>query len=112
MTVAMPEAETVLLWAGALAGLSGLVAVLWRFLRSVGRTWERVDQFMDDWYGQPDRPGVAARPGVMERLGGIEQELYPDEGGSLRDAVDQVNRRMVRLWPECDGPAGPPPAGG
>lgn len=108
----MPAVETVLLWAGALAGLSGLVAVLVRFARAAARTWERVDQFVDDWYGQPERPGVPARPGVLERVTSIERELCPDEGGSLREAVDQANRRLARLCPDSDEPGGRPPAGG
>ncbi|WP_284576871.1 hypothetical protein [Streptomyces sp. 2P-4] len=106
----MPDAETVLLWAGALAGVSGLVAVLVRFARAAARTWERVDQFVDDWYGQPERAGVPARPGVLERVARIEQELCPDEGGSLRAAVDEANRRLARLCP--DEPDAGPPAGG
>lgn len=71
---------------------------------------------MDDWYGEPERPGVPARPGVMERVSGIEtrlngvvHELHPNDGGSLRDAVDQANTRLRRLCPDHTEPDCPPP---
>jgi hypothetical protein len=33
------------------------------------------DEFREDWYGRSARPGVAAQPGVMERLGRIEHSV-------------------------------------
>lgn len=54
-------------------------------------------RFLDDWRGEPARPGVAARPGVLARLQTVEHlvtevhgELYPNGGGSLRDIVHQT----------------------
>jgi hypothetical protein len=35
----------------------------------------RLRDMLDDWQGQPARPGVAARPGVMERLGKTSEQL-------------------------------------
>ncbi|MFE4972647.1 hypothetical protein ACFRAR_11055 [Kitasatospora sp. NPDC056651] len=57
---------------------------------------------------------MQARPGLMERVGGIEDrltrvehELYPNSGESLRDAVDLANRRLARLCDDDPGRASP-----
>ncbi|GGZ23163.1 hypothetical protein GCM10010387_15330 [Streptomyces inusitatus] len=113
----IPWLDAVLVWGGAATILAGLGGMLWRGGRAMTRTGQMVDRFMDDWCGEPERPGVPARPGVMERVGGIEDrlsrvehELHPNEGGSLRDAVDQMNSRLRRLCPdqpESDCPPSP-----
>ncbi|MFD7964375.1 hypothetical protein ACFV5J_26620 [Streptomyces zaomyceticus] len=112
----VPALDTVLVWGGALTLLVGVGTAAWRLVRAALRLGQRVDQFMDDWYGEEARPGVPGRPGVMERMGGIEDrlgrvehELYPNSGGSLRDAVDLANERLARLCPDHPGPDGCPP---
>jgi hypothetical protein len=114
-----PALETVLAWSGIAPAATGVVAALWRLARSAARTGRRVDRFMDDYYGEPARPGVPARPGLMERVGGIEDrlgrvehELHPNDGASLRDAVDRTNRRLARLCPDDDPEHRPPPPPG
>lgn len=113
-----PALEAVLLWGGAITVVSGLLAGLWRLGRGVVRTAHRMNEFMDDWYGEPARAGVPARPGVLERvagmesrLGRMEHELHPNAGGSLRDAVDEANRRLTHLCPDPDTPDRRPLAG-
>src|SRR5690606_12371332 len=70
----------------------------------------RATRLMDDLLGEPARPGVEARPGVLERLAtieerlstvaalerriaAIERELHPNGGTSFRDAVDRLGER-------------------
>lgn len=115
-----PTLDTVLVWGGAITLLVGAGAAAWRVVRGGLRLGRRVDLFMDDWYGEEERPGVPGRPGVMERVSGIEDrltrvehELYPNSGGSLRDAVDLANERLARLCPDepVDGLRLPPPEG-
>ncbi|WP_434593219.1 hypothetical protein [Streptomyces sp. A5-4] len=118
-----PALETVVMWGGAFTIVAGVVGALWRLGRAASRTGARMNTFMDDWYGEPSRPGVVERPGMMQRvsvmedrLRRVEHELYPNSGDSLRDAVDQANRRLARLCgSECDDPEHqqppPPPAG-
>lgn len=88
--------------AAALAALTAVVRKVWPIAR-------KIVHFIDDWFGEPDRPGVPERPGVMRqlhtltghaartdaRLDAIEYELKPNSGSSLRDAVDRVETAMV-----------------
>lgn len=118
----IPALDVALVWGGAVTILAGVGTVVWRAVRGMVRLAGRVDDFMDDWAGEPARAGVPGRPGVMERVSAIEErlqrvehELYPNSGGSLRDAVDQANERLARLCPELDDcgpaptPSDPPP---
>lgn len=111
--------------AGILAGAALLVA-LGVIGKSVWWFWKRVLRplalLIDDWQGEPARPGVDGRPGVLEqlkalfdlfadfrarltaleelpatvaelgrRLAAVEQQLRPNGGSSLRDAVDALS---------------------
>jgi hypothetical protein len=49
----------------------------------------RISDFLDDWNGQPGRPGVPKRPGVMERLSTME-----DVSTRLSNDVEQIHVRM------------------
>lgn len=113
----IPALDAVLVWGGAVSIIAGVGTVLWRGVRGAVRLARRVNHFMDDWTGEEERPGVPARPGVMERVSGIEarlhrveHELYPNSGGSLRDAVDLANERLALLCPNPgEGGATDPP---
>lgn len=102
--------DMVLVWSAAAVAIAAALGLLWRMARGVRRIVVRVDEFVDDWTGIPSRPGVAGRPGVMERLDGIEEriacvehELHPNSGSSLRDAVDRVEGHTRRLRDHRDG---------
>ncbi|MGW1989565.1 hypothetical protein [Embleya sp. NPDC001921] len=100
--------DVVLVWCGVFAVVAGVFGALWRIARAVARTARRMDHVVDDWTGEPGRPGVPGRPGLMERVGAMEarlsrmeHELHPNDGASLRDAIDSTNRQLARLCPEC-----------
>ncbi|MEW2066625.1 hypothetical protein [Streptomyces sp. NPDC007346] len=112
----IPALDVVLMWGGAVTVVAGVIALAWRAVRASVRLAARVDHFMDDWAGEVGRAGVPARPGVMERLAtfedrltSVEHELYPNDGGSLRDAVDRANARLTRMCPDVDSTDGPGP---
>jgi hypothetical protein len=77
----------------------------------VWRTFRRLQQFFDDWFGEPARPGQPARPGVMARLQSTEtevasvktialrseKELHPNGGSSLRDDVRAVGAQVAQV---------------
>lgn len=80
-----------------LLGALLVFAGLWRLGKRAWDVLNRIDQTRADLLGEPARPGVERRKGVVERLHDhdkllqdIKHELLPNGGGSLRDAVDKV----------------------
>ncbi|MEU7093041.1 hypothetical protein [Kitasatospora aureofaciens] len=117
MGTGIPALDAALVWGGAFTALAAAVALLWRVLRGTLRLTRAIGRVVDDWHGEEARPGVPGRPGLMERVGGIEDrltavehELYPNSGASLRDAVDLANRRLAQLCDDDPGSAPPGPA--
>lgn len=53
----------------------GLVTVMIGIIAWMSRQMHRVSQMLDDWRGTEARPGVPRRPGVMERLEKIENDV-------------------------------------
>ncbi len=81
--------------AGAVAAVVGTGLLLGRVIgRPLRKLSRDNDEFREDWYGQGARSGVEARPGVMERLHGIEKELRPNGGSTLRDAIIRLESRF------------------
>ena len=92
------------LWVGGVAALVTGVTVIGVGVRKVALMVRRVGHFLDDWAGQPQRPGVAARPGVIERLSGIEgrlgtveHEVQHNNGGSLKDGARRTEDAVEAL---------------
>jgi hypothetical protein len=85
-------------WITALVALIAAVASLAAWgLRSAWRILRQTAHFLDDWRGEPQRDGLAAKPGVMARLqdltddvATVRAQVFPNAGTSLRDAVDKV----------------------
>lgn len=95
--------------------VSGIVAVLTMLtfaidrigkpLRRITKQWE---EFGEDWYGKPARPGFRASPGIPERLekiegaqtsgadrlAGIEAQLRTNGGSTLRDEIVKIRDRL------------------
>ncbi|MFD0772657.1 hypothetical protein ACFQZ2_01830 [Streptomonospora algeriensis] len=90
---------------GAVVGATVLIGAgrkVWVFARRIGH-------FLDDVSGEPERPGVPARPGLMERvaaiedrLGHVEHEVQTNQGGSLKDAVRRTEVHMAELCRRSD----------
>lgn len=53
----------------------GLITVMIGMIAWMTRQMHRVSQMLDDWRGTEARPGVPRRPGVMERLEKIENDV-------------------------------------
>ena len=96
---------------GILAAVGAVIAGVRRDGRRLWRLVRGLMDLVDDWRGEPERPGVPGRPGVMVRLGALETgqatlatgqaalqnevakinaELHPDSGRTFRDAVDRA----------------------
>ncbi|MEV0236860.1 hypothetical protein [Nonomuraea sp. NPDC050786] len=83
--------------AGTIAGGLALVGVLAKGGAWLWRTFVALKDFLDDWKGEPARPGVEARPGVPERITRMEAELHPNHGTSLRDVADRLEESVRRV---------------
>lgn len=101
---------TVAPWLGAFFVAAFFGVKLWKVVAPVFRA---ARDFLDDWKGEPDRPGVKGRPGVMERLGSIEHELHPNSGLSMRDAINRTEKQGKDMAEKLDAHMSscpPPPA--
>jgi hypothetical protein len=83
------------------AAVGGLAA--WG-IRWTWRILSRTTTFLDDYFGEPARDGVAARPGVMSRLQAVEDSLAhvvaetrPNHGNSLRDVVARTAQDVADM---------------
>lgn len=87
--------------------VAGGIFVSLKWVIPLGR---KVSHFIDDVAGEPERPGVPARPGLMERVTSIEQtqtkhgqtidtvrhELFPNSGKSMRDQTNRMEQKLDR----------------
>ncbi|WP_433355653.1 hypothetical protein ACQP25_17325 [Microtetraspora malaysiensis] len=93
--------ETVVTISGAIVILANAAAGLYVLIAKPGRAMRKVQEqignFHDDWFGTEARPGVPERPGVMVRLAWIEEQLRPNHGTSLRDAVNRTESGIRRV---------------
>lgn len=88
-------------WVAAIAVLAWVGFKIFPSLR-------KIMHFIDDVAGEPARPGVDARPGLMERVTSIElkqdeqadalevvrHEVTTNHGSSLKDSVKGIELRL------------------
>lgn len=80
-------------WAaiGAAGGVLSTAGLAWTFVvKPLRATLTEFRTFAEDWKGEPARPGVAARPGVMERMADHDKglaELRSDLAAQRREPV-------------------------
>lgn len=87
---------------GVILTLATVIGFLWR---KVGPVLRRVGHFLDDFLGEEERPGIPARPGVLERLQAVEVALaevryhvQPNGGRSAHDRlIERVDTLAARL---------------
>ncbi len=78
----------------------GLVTAALKLRRAIIPLLEKIRNFFDDWEGSPERPGVKAEPGVMERLSQLEYQLYPNHGSSMYDKIVRIEGTIARQGKE------------
>lgn len=84
--------------ATALIAVISLTKMMWSM-------WRRVDSFLADWFGEPARPGWAARPSMPERVTALEADLAhvkeqvtPNGGHSalLADRIVRIEDKLSK----------------
>ena len=93
----MPGLGTVALVVSMAGGLLAAFSIIGWCTRTFVRLVRGLFRLIEDWTGEPVRPGFAGRPGFPERLARVEldlaevrSQLSPNSGHTLRDAIDRV----------------------
>lgn len=99
-------------WIGAIAAIGSLLLAVTALVAqrafSVAKwlwgVFKRIEQLIEDFNGASERPGVAARPGVLERLQAmdgdlatVKAELSYNSGSTLKDAVRRIDHNVADL---------------
>lgn len=97
-----PDSDFVFGLIGALGVLAPALIALWRKL--VGQT-KILSVMFEDWQGEPGRPGVPPRYGVMERLESLEidtRQLRRNGGAHLADKIEAIANDQVSKHERLD----------
>jgi hypothetical protein len=86
---------------GIIAGLLVLVYFYFNFIaplcKRIKAIFKKLENFSDDWFGEPARKGRGRILGVMERLSNIDGQLQNNGGTSVKDAVDRIEIRVNEI---------------
>jgi hypothetical protein len=87
-----------------LAATVTAIGVIWVGLYKATKLVKRFIHFLDDYFGEEERPGFDGRPGMQERMRIIEEELKcvsyemrPNSGTSIKDAIGRIEKRLDQL---------------
>ena len=69
--------------------LGVLVTLAIRINKLIYLVWHKLEQMANDFAGEPERPGVPAKPGIMERISKLEQLVE-----ELSDKIDESNKHV------------------
>lgn len=110
----IPAIETIIILASIVTAVTVIIVAVIK----LGKFTKKIIHFFDDFLGEEERPGVAARPGFSERMGHLEdtiskvderldliefkittidKELQPNSGLSVRDAINRIEKRIESL---------------
>ena len=82
----------------ALVLVCTLLVLAVRSVRRIRPTARRIEEFLDDWQGEADRPGVPGRLGVMARLQSLEDgqtAAHVDRAAQEGDLWRAIHRLAV-----------------
>lgn len=95
---------------GIVIGIITIIGTLITVGRWTYRQFKSLECLLEDWHGEPARPGVPERLGVMERLDSIEKKVNsaafnsrPNHGTS---AYDEHTRLLNKIIERIDNEQG------
>lgn len=98
--------DVVLMWATTIIAVGGAFGVIWKvtspIVKKTKGLLDSLDKFVRDWEGEPEAPGRARVPGVMERLNRIDGELKHNGGSSMKDALKRVEKKLNEIDSRLD----------
>jgi hypothetical protein len=87
-----------------LAATVTAIGVIGVGLHKTTKLVKRFIHFLDDYFGEEERPGFEGRPGMQERLKFMEEEIAcisfemrPNHGTSIKDAIARIENRLDEL---------------
>lgn len=87
-----------------IAATATAVTVIMVFVSKAMKLVKQFIHFLDDYFGEEERPGFAGRPGMQERLKRMEDdmksivyEMKPNSGSSIKDAINRIEKRLEAL---------------
>ena len=69
--------------------LGVLVTLTIRINKLIYPVWHKLEEMANDFTGEPERPGVPAKPGIMERIAKLEQLVE-----ELANKIDESNKHV------------------
>lgn len=91
-----------------IATILGAITAIILFAGKLIKFVKKIIHFLDDFIGEEERPGQAARPGFSQRLFNMENcmssvkddieqikiEMQPNSGSTIRDAINRIEKRL------------------
>ena len=80
------------------------ITIIFVAIKKTTAVVKRFIHFLDDYFGEEERPGFPGRPGMQERLRVMEEdmktiayEMKPNSGTSIKDAINRIEKRLTDL---------------
>jgi len=80
---------------GQLLGIIATLIVVIGIVRTINPIFHRMNDLLDDWFGEKARPGVAARKGVMEHLEDTDADVKEIKAGQIEQDVAIAHLRKT-----------------
>ena len=60
---------------GDIVGLLAAIGAIWASIKWIRPALRAITNFLDDWNGEPERPGVPGRAGVLEQIADLRTDV-------------------------------------
>lgn len=92
---------------GLIVAVLTIATALLAIFRWLYRQFKSLDDLLNDWRGESERPGVPRRPGVLERLDNIERKVnsaaFNSQSNHGTSAYDAHTEMLLEILEEIKG---------